>query len=79
MVYTVDETWQSRGKVNPLEDEEEQLKEHGWKSIRKVEVGCNSIAMPYACNAVQPTDHVDFYDIVRKVSLRLKTLLNTTS
>ena len=79
MVYTVDETLQSRWKLNPLEDEEKPLKEHGWKSIRKVEVGCNRIAVPYACNAVQPTDRVDFYDIVRKVSLRYKTLLNTTS
>ena len=79
MVYTVDETLQSRWKVNPFEDEKEPLKEHGWKSIRKVEIGCYRIAMPHACNAVQHTNRIDFYDIVRKVSLRYRYLLNTTS
>ena len=79
MVYTVDEALQSRRKVNPFEDKKQPLEEHGWKSIGKVEVGSNSIAMPHACNAVKPTNRVDFNNIVRKVSLRYKTLLNTKS
>ena len=78
MIYTLGEALQSCGEFNQLEDKKKPLQEHGRKGISEVVVGCDSIAMTYACNAVQPTDRIDFNYIICKVSLRYESLLNTT-
>eukprot|EP00973_Karenia_brevis_P056038 7794571-Karenia_brevis.AAC.1 len=71
-------TLQSSREFDPLEDEKKPLEEHCRKSICKVKVGCDSIAMLHARNAVQPTDRINFHNIVCKISLRYKALLNAT-